>query len=489
MNIAKYKSLVLFSIIFCIHYFFSQTKVFNLEETTLHLEDTVVYLRNDMIPVDGVIQCKNAENKKVFEVSYLRGKKSGPMKLWCPNGQLIFSGSYLKGLPHGSFEWYYSSGKIKAKCNYFEGQLSGKCQGWYEEYGQLKYEENYQKGGLFGVQRYFSEDGASLGGGDLINGNGKLLLYFPNQTIALENSYLNGLLANSKEYSLNGKIQSTVEYRNGKLNGKCLFWDYSDHEIAELNYLNGQKNGTNREFYRDGKIKTEEHYFNGVLDSIRRVWSDKEKLIEESFWENGINVSSKYWNENGELLSKAPSAEGFDLLAVIVSDLSNSYQKNSTHSIHFNSLFKDGFDELIYIVYPSNFMSCDESDKNVNSNLRAANPFGDGGNYSVNGGGNGPFYGTGYKADTLGDIKFRIRLNDPQLPRYNTDVDLKIHLKLTVTGSGSISSAVCIESKTTTTDQTIINDVIREVIRQVRYKKDPDGRSAYCYLTVKINAK
>ncbi len=486
MSTLKPRLLLLFCITFCLQYYFSQTKVYDVKETTLHLEDTIVYLRNDMIPITGVIQGKNNSNKKIFEVSYLKGKKSGPMKLWCSNGQLILSGNYYNGVPNGSFEWYYSSGKINAKCNYFYGKPNGKCQGWYEEHDQLKYEENYQLGALFGVQRYFSQDGVSLGGGDLVNGNGKLILYYPNKTIALENLYLNGLLTKINEYSLNGKIQSIVEYQNGKLNGKCLFWDESDHEIAELNYLCGEKHGTNKEFYRDGKNKLEEHYLNGVLDSVKRKWSDKEKLIEESFWENGINVSSKYWNENGELLSKAPSTEGFDLLAVIVSDLSNSYQINSTHSIHFNSLFKDGLDELVYMLYPSNFMSCDESEKNVN--LNTTNPFGNGGNGVGIGGGNGPFDGNGSKVDSFGDVKYRIRINDPILPKYNTKVDLKVHLKLTVDGEGNVVNAECIKDKTTTDDQTIINDLIRQVIRQVKYKKDPEGKLAYCYLTVKVNA-
>ena len=128
---------------------------------------------------------------------------------------------------------------------------------------------------------------------------------------------------------------------------------------------------------------------------------------------------------------------------------------------------------------------------------RANNPFGDGGNGGGHGGGNGPFDGNGKgtggegdgDGDGFGDGKSRIRINDPLLPKYNTDVDLKIHLKLTVTGDGTVSTAVCIKSKTTTTDQTIINDVIRQVIRQVKYKRDPEGRPAYCYLTVKVNAQ
>ena len=128
---------------------------------------------------------------------------------------------------------------------------------------------------------------------------------------------------------------------------------------------------------------------------------------------------------------------------------------------------------------------------------RANNPFGDGGNGGGHGGGNGPFDGNGKatggdgdgEGDGFGVGKSRIRINDPILPKYNTDVDLKIHLKLTVSGDGAVSTAVCIKSKTTTTDQTIINDVIRQVIRQVKYKKDPEGRPDFCYWTIIVNAK
>ena len=145
----------------------------------------------------------------------------------------------------------------------------------------------------------------------------------------------------------------------------------------------------------------------------------------------------------------------------------------------------------------SNHTTGNNSDNPSSSPFKANNPFGDGGNGGGRGGGNGPFDGNGKgtggegdgEGDGFGDGKSRIRINDPQLPKYNTDVDLKIHLKLTVTGDGGVSTAVCIKSKTTTTDQTIINDVIRQVIRQVKYKKDPEGRPAYCFLTVKVNAQ
>jgi hypothetical protein len=128
---------------------------------------------------------------------------------------------------------------------------------------------------------------------------------------------------------------------------------------------------------------------------------------------------------------------------------------------------------------------------------KANNPFGDGGNGGGKGGGNGPFDGNGKgtggegdgEGDGFGSGKERIRNNDPVLPKYNTDVDLKIHLKLTVSGDGNVTNAVFIKSKSTTTDQTIISDVIRQVIRQVKYNKDANGRVSYCFLTVKVNAQ
>lgn len=127
---------------------------------------------------------------------------------------------------------------------------------------------------------------------------------------------------------------------------------------------------------------------------------------------------------------------------------------------------------------------------------KSSNPFGDGGIGGGKGGGEGAFEGSkngkGGEGDGegegYGDGKDRIRLNDPILPKYNTDIDLKIHLKLTINGNGDVTNAVCIKSKTTTSDQTIINDVVREAIKQIRYKKDSEGRSAFCYVTVKVNA-
>ena len=183
--------------------------------------------------------------------------------------------------------------------------------------------------------------------------------------------------------------------------------------------------------------------------SLESIIKDQNVMIREQF--------KKLQNENEQILSKL----------TVIQLTTDSILKSQNVGINLNNI--------------------------SSSPLTSENPFGDGGNGGGNGEGNGPFDGNGKgtsgEGDGFGDGKSRIRINDPIFPKYNTDVDLKIHLKLTVSGDGAVSTAVCIKSKTTTTDQTIINDVIRQVIRQVKYKKDPEGRPAYCYLTVNVNAQ
>ena len=125
---------------------------------------------------------------------------------------------------------------------------------------------------------------------------------------------------------------------------------------------------------------------------------------------------------------------------------------------------------------------------------RGNNPFVSGGNGGGNGSGNGPFGGNGGgegngEGNGVGDGKNRVRMNDPKLPEYAIDFDSKINLKLTINANGDVVNASYIRSIGTTIDLKIINEVIREVIKQVHYKKDKDAGLAITYLTVSLHAR
>ena len=93
---------------------------------------------------------------------------------------------------------------------------------------------------------------------------------------------------------------------------------------------------------------------------------------------------------------------------------------------------------------------------------------------------NGEYDGKGYS-----DPMIRIRLNDPVFDNIEVDIEVRVNLKMTIDENGQIVTARS-TSKTTTTDQKIINRVISEVKRQVLYNKDPGTSPATVYLTVKL---
>lgn len=121
-------------------------------------------------------------------------------------------------------------------------------------------------------------------------------------------------------------------------------------------------------------------------------------------------------------------------------------------------------------------------------------PFSPGSYGGWDGGGTGDIFGKYGKGETYGESgsgsgASRVRLNDPSIPDLTSHEDAIIHLKLTIDGQGNVVKAENVSAKTTTRDQILINKVISEVIKQVKYNKDPDSPLANVYMPVNIKAQ
>ncbi|MCE2681943.1 MAG: hypothetical protein ACK49D_11315 [Flavobacteriia bacterium] len=118
-------------------------------------------------------------------------------------------------------------------------------------------------------------------------------------------------------------------------------------------------------------------------------------------------------------------------------------------------------------------------------------PFAEGGEDGGQGGGRGGKIGKDngkYEGKGNSDPAKRIRLNDPNVENIEVPRFTRVNLQMTIDEDGKILSARS-TSKTTTTDQRIINRVISEVKKQVRFNKDPDTSPVTVYLTVEIPPK
>ncbi len=144
----------------------------------------------------------------------------------------------------------------------------------------------------------------------------------------------------------------------------------------------------------------------------------------------------------------------------------------------------------------SNNQNTNNSENTSTSVRKAENPFGDGGDGGGKGGGRGK--GTGFGRDEgtgsgsgggNGDAnKPRIRLNDPNDDNISSNQSCKVCLKLSINAEGDVVRAEN-TSKTTTTDQKVINQVISNVKNQVRYNKKEGASLEQVFLTVNISAK
>lgn len=129
--------------------------------------------------------------------------------------------------------------------------------------------------------------------------------------------------------------------------------------------------------------------------------------------------------------------------------------------------------------------------QNTDSNTEQTNdPFASGGQ---NGGtGTGTTFGqsenTGPGGPGGGGGVKRVRITNPNFGNISTE-NATIALIVTVDASGNVVSAKCNKAATTTSSQMLINNVISEVIKSVKYNKDPGATLVNLTLTLKVTAQ
>lgn len=143
----------------------------------------------------------------------------------------------------------------------------------------------------------------------------------------------------------------------------------------------------------------------------------------------------------------------------------------------------------------SNKTNSNNKINSATSTEASTNYFGDGGSGSGKGGGkgsgfgtdNGPGDGPGSGSGSGGGDGGRVRYGNPNNDNIYSDEPQTIYLKLTVNAEGEVVGGKS-TSKTTTTDQRIINQVLTNVKSQVRYSKKAGASLEFVYLTVNVRA-
>ncbi|MBI3511666.1 MAG: toxin-antitoxin system YwqK family antitoxin [Bacteroidetes bacterium] len=210
---------------------------------------------------------------------------NGYNKFYYPNGKLSSEGNMRDGKPDGYWKTYYESGKIKSEGNRKNFELDSTWK-FYTEQGKLQFEYTYANG----------------------KKNGPLRTYDQNGKIALEETFVNNMKQGpEKTFYPSGRVEKSTPFSEGKEEGVSYEYDTSGTIITITEYhagfvkstdrinrrdANGLKQGTWKEFFPNGKIKTESHYVNDKKDGYFKEYNEFGNMVNITKWSNGELVKN-----------------------------------------------------------------------------------------------------------------------------------------------------------------------------------------------------
>lgn len=155
------------------------------------------------------------------------------------------------------------------------------------------------------------------------------------------------------EFYPDGKIKARIDYRDGKINGKAVFYSNDSRPILEQTYSNGILDGFSVEYDADGNIKNKILYSNGkIADSIVKEPSKVEFSTNTKTAEFEPQTSSALNNRDDIMVRIVKIARGKKVFVNVKSKYSGSF----SYDFDFNVIDITG-------KIPDGIISFDDSGK------------------------------------------------------------------------------------------------------------------------------
>jgi len=213
--------------------------------------------------------------------------ENGFVQIFYPNGQVSSEGMMRDGKPDGFWRTYYVTGVIKSEGTRTNFLLDS-IWNFYNQAGELTEQISYKIGEKSGYSNTYYYDNPQNPG---------------QSTLISSELYVNGKKeGNSLYYHNTGELKMIVYYKDGKKQGLSREFSkdstvitviqYKDNYITDRERVNrtdeeGNKQGTFREYYENGRIKKEEHYLDNQLHGYYREFDGRGELVMAMRYERG----------------------------------------------------------------------------------------------------------------------------------------------------------------------------------------------------------
>jgi len=288
----------------------------------------------------------------------------GKWTFWYENGQTRFEGIFKNGYQFGKHTKWYENGQKKSEYFYKEMpeddkdipnegpryvddstpeidiskyrqnlDLHGTCSDWNED-GQLTSELKYKNGqgwNGFWTEGKWGACDLGISQGQFIKGkkdgrwivsinperfdeNDNMIYLADHFTIL--NPYLNNPLWIDEDNRIYGEkffeefSKREINYQNGKLHGKMIYWNRKGQIVIESNYKNNLLDGLEIE-YENGQISMERNYSKGVQQGKETWWNENGQISHESNYSKGVlQGKNTDWHSNGQKLIEVNYIDG-----------------------------------------------------------------------------------------------------------------------------------------------------------------------------------
>jgi len=217
--------------------------------------------------------------------------ENGFVQIFYPNNNQVSSeGTMRDGKPDAYWRTYYVTGVIKSegkRTNFLLDSLWN----FYNQAGEMTEQISYKIGERSGyANKYIFNNPQNPGQATLTSSElyvmgkkeGNSYYYHPTGELKLIVFYKDGKKQGlSREFSKDSTLITVVQYKDNYV---------TDRERVNRKDEEGNKQGTFREYYENGRIKKEEHYLNNKLHGYYREFDGRGELVMAMRYERGTIV-------------------------------------------------------------------------------------------------------------------------------------------------------------------------------------------------------
>lgn len=282
---------------------------------TTYYKDGSIYCQSNFKNDEyhGKSICYYVSGQPEFEVNYNMGKFDGKRITYFENGNISSSEEYINGILNGKSEYYATDGR-KLSSVLFEDDVVTENYSIHDKEGKITYD--------------YVVDGDNTIATEYINGKISQVTFSKKNKLVGTDSYIDGIkyvsqkfdgeklkeciqftkgkekgeklnLSNHKLYYINGNLVSHRKFKDGKIDGQCIYYYLNGNVRSEFNYKEGKEDGITKLYDKKGNLTNEYNIKEDVLNGLSKEYKDGVLVYTFNYKDGKLNGPLTAYHPNG----------------------------------------------------------------------------------------------------------------------------------------------------------------------------------------------